>query len=77
MLALLGGQFFEASHAILEEHILKKAAGQEALYLMGWEGVFGVMITLMLLLPAQTLMCPFDDVQCINGHLDDVHLASK
>jgi hypothetical protein len=27
MLALLGGQFFHASHAILEEHILTRAAG--------------------------------------------------
>ena len=62
MLALLGGQFFHASHAILEEHILKRAAGQEPLYMMGWEGVFGILITLTILVPSQLLTCPFDDV---------------
>ena len=76
MLALLGGQFFHASHAILEEHILTRAAGQEPLYMMGWEGIFGLMITMMLLVPAQMLTCPFDDVQCVNGHVDDIFLAS-
>ena len=77
MLSLLGGQFFHASHAILEEHILTRAAGQEPLYMMGWEGIFGLIISMMILIPAQTLTCPFDDVQCVNGHIDDIFFASK
>ena len=77
MLALLGGQFFHATHCILEEHILTRAAGQEPLYMMGWEGIFGIMITMMILVPAQMITCPFDDVQCVNGHIDDVFLAQK
>ena len=52
MLALLGGQFFHASHAVLEENILSRGGGQQALYLIGWEGVFGICITLILLIPA-------------------------
>jgi len=45
--------------------------------MMGWEGIFGLLITMMLLIPAQIMTCPFDDVQCVNGHIDDVFLASK
>jgi len=31
----------------------------------------------MILLPAQLLTCPFDDLQCVNGHIDDIFFASK
>ena len=61
MLALLGGQFFHASHAILEEHILTRAAGQEPLYMMGWEGIFGIIFTMLILIPGQMMTCPFDE----------------
>ena len=77
MLALLGGQFFHASHAILEEHILTRAAGQEPLYMMGWEGIFGIIFTMMILIPGQMMTCPFDEAQCVNGHIDDIFLASQ
>ena len=45
--------------------------------MMGWEGIFGLFITMMILIPAQLFTCPFDDAQCINGHIDDVFLASR
>jgi len=41
------------------------------------EGIFGILITMMILLPSQMLKCPFDDAQCVNGHIDDVLFASK
>ena len=80
MLSLLGGQFFHASHAILEEHILKRAAGQEPLYMAGWEGIFGLILSMMMLVPAQMLTCSFDgDPDCSDktGHVNDIFLASR
>lgn len=44
---------------------------------MGWEGVFGILFTLMILIPSQLLTCPFDDAQCVNGHIDDIFFAAK
>ena len=43
--------------------------------MMGWEGVWGLLLTLMLLVPAQLYPCPFDESQCINNHADDVFVA--
>lgn len=43
--------------------------------MMGWEGVWGLSMTLMLLVPAQLYPCPFDDSQCINNRADDVFIA--
>lgn len=44
----------------------------------GWEGVFGLILTMMLLVPAQFLVCPFDDLQCKeNSHTNDIFLASR
>jgi len=46
--------------------------------MMGWEGVFGFLITLMIVIPSQILGCPFDDEnKCVNGHVDDIFLASE
>ena len=50
--AMVLGQFFHGSQGVLEEFILKRASGQEPLYMMGWEGVWGLILTLMLLIPA-------------------------
>jgi len=69
------GQLFHASQNILEEYILKGSGGQEPCYMMGWEGVFGLLITTLVLLPAQFAGCPFHENQCINGHIDDFALA--
>ena len=44
---------------------------------MGWEGVWGLLMTLMLLVPAQLYPCPFNENQCINNHADDVFIAIK
>ena len=43
--------------------------------MIGWEGIFGLLMTTMLLIPAQMFPCPFDDSQCINNHADDVFIA--
>ena len=43
--------------------------------MMGWEGVFGLLITVLILIPAQFLGCPFRDDQCVNSHIDDLALA--
>merc|ERR1712051_432927 len=59
--AMVCGQFFHGSQGVLEEYILKRSAGQEPLYMMGWEGVWGLIMTCMLLVPAQLYPCPFDE----------------
>ena len=43
--------------------------------MMGWEGVFGILITLCIIVPSQYFGCPFKEDQCINGHIDDMGLA--
>ena len=63
-----------ASLAILEEHILTLGNGQESLNMVGWEGIFGIAITLAFLAVAQLIPCPLDDVTCVNGNVDDVFL---
>ena len=45
--------------------------------MMGWEGVFGLLITMLIIIPAQIFACPFSDEQCINGHIDDMFLAHQ
>ena len=50
--AMVCGQFFHGSQGVLEEYILKKSSGQEPFYMMGWEGVWGLILTTMLLVPA-------------------------
>lgn len=43
--------------------------------MMGWEGVFGILFTIMIAVPSQFLSCPFSEYQCVNGHIDDFALA--
>lgn len=74
---MIWGQFFHGSQGVLEEYILKRSGGQEPLYMMGWEGVFGMILTIMLLIPAQLFPCPFDKAQCINDHADDIFIAAQ
>jgi len=45
--------------------------------MMGWEGVFGMCFTIMLLIPAQLFPCPFAEAQCINNHADDIFIAAQ
>ena len=40
--------------------------------MMGWEGVFGVILTSFILFIAQFSSCPFGESQCVNGHIDDI-----
>jgi len=67
------GQLFHACQHILEEIILKSADGQEPCYMLGWEGVFGLIITILVLLIAQFVVCAFREDQCVNGYMDEVH----
>jgi hypothetical protein len=45
---MLFGQFFHASQGVIEEHILQNMNGQEAFYMMGWEGNWGLIFTFIL-----------------------------
>ena len=40
--------------------------------MMGWEGIFGLILTFILLIPAQVFACPFEESQCVNGHTDSM-----
>lgn len=75
LILMLIGQIFHALQSIAEEYILQ-GREQNPLYMMGWEGVFGLFITAGLLVPATTLPCPFSESQCLNGHIEDLGLAS-
>ena len=55
------GQLFYACQNILEEYILKRAGGQEPCYMMGWEGIFGLLFTTLIILLAQFTGCPFSE----------------
>ena len=74
---MVWGEVFHGAQAVLEEYILKKSSGQDPLYMVGWEGVWGLILTSLLLIPAQLYACPFDESQCINNHADDVFIAIK
>jgi len=41
----------------------------------GWEGIFGMLFTLLIMAPAQFMGCPFDEDHCSNGKLDDFEQA--
>ena len=46
----------------------------------GWEGIFGLILSMMMLVPAQMLTCSFDgDPDCSDktGHVNDIFLASR
>jgi len=45
---LIFGKFCHASQSIIEEYILKNKVGQDALYVIGWEGTWGLLFTLIL-----------------------------
>mmetsp|Transcript_16122 Transcript_16122/g.20486 ORF Transcript_16122/g.20486 Transcript_16122/m.20486 type:complete len:138 (+) Transcript_16122:532-945(+) len=73
---MLLGQVFHAAQTIMEESIVKQNGGQEPCYMMGWEGVYGLFITLMIIMPSQLFGCPFsNEANCVNGHLDDMYLV--
>ena len=49
---MLGGQFFIALLILVEEYMLDLGIGQDPLKIVGWEGIFGAIITMLLLVPA-------------------------
>ena len=64
-----------ANLAITEEFILHRIGGfqgQDPLYMVGWEGVFGILITGIFIAIAQNTGCPFAEKHCTNGHIEDV-----
>ena len=63
IICVVFGSLFHAIQSIVEESILKwtGAAGQEPCYMMGWEGVFGLVITFLISIPAQFTACPFHE----------------
>ena len=75
MILVTVGQLFHACHCIFEEHILQDAEGQEPLYLMGWEGIFGMAFTMVIYLVAQFVGCPFEHDECSDGKIDDIGQA--
>jgi drug/metabolite transporter (DMT)-like permease len=72
MLAMVTGQFFHAAQSIYEEYILQGASKQEPCYMMGWEGIYGLIFTSLLMIPGSLMNCPFNESQCVNGHLEDL-----
>jgi len=69
------GQIFHASQTVLEEYLVKRGGGQDPLYLMGCEGLWGLLITLTILVLTSYTPCPFPLDKCVNGHIDDASLA--
>ena len=56
---------------ILEEYIMKDKIPQHPFYIMGCEGLWGILFTTILFTTAGLYACPVVESQCINGHLDD------
>lgn len=53
IMCMLIGELFQAFQSVVEEFILKQGAnGQEPYYMMGWEGVFGLIITTLVIIVA-------------------------
>jgi hypothetical protein len=46
---------------IIEEFLLKNRAGQDPLYVMGWEGTWGLFFTFFLFASVKILSCPFSE----------------
>ena len=61
------------SISVLEERLLTLNGGQDPLYLVGCESIIGFTLSLIIALMASSFPCPFDEVQCVNGHIDDIY----
>lgn len=61
IICMIFAQLLHAGQCVLEEYILKAGGGQEPCYMMGWEGVFGVILTSIALFLAQFSGCPFSE----------------
>ena len=73
VLCMVISQLLYACKSVIEEFILKKvnAGGQEPCYMMGWQGVWGICFTLLFFGIVSTIGCPFEEENCVNGHIDD------
>lgn len=60
---------------VLEEEILL-TTNQGPVYMIGWEGLFSLVLTIMLLVPFAMTKCHIDDAFCSDtAHLEDLELA--
>lgn len=71
------GQFFHATQMTIEESILKGKAKVGPLYVMGCEGSWGLLFTFIFFFVAKTVACPFEENQCVNGHIDDISIVKE
>lgn len=69
------GASFHAAQEIVEEIMLKNVETQDVLHLTGWEGIWGMIMTAISLLIFVEFECPFDQKNCVNGHIDDYRLV--
>ncbi|CDW79995.1 transmembrane protein c2orf18-like [Stylonychia lemnae] len=72
MLFVLGGQTFQAFHLVIQDHYLKKYDIHQ-FQLIGWEGIWGIVILSVLLPIFQQIPC--DQPYCVNGKIEDSVLA--
>lgn len=62
---------------IIEEYLLKDMDGQEPLYVMGWEGTWGLLFTFIFFTSVKLSSCPLSEKDCVAGHLDDLNLLKE
>ena len=43
--------------------------------MQGWQGLWGLMITSLVLVIITLSPCPFSENNCVNGHVDDMTLV--
>jgi drug/metabolite transporter (DMT)-like permease len=77
LICMLLGQFCHAFQMILEEYLLKNWSEADPLYMMGWEGSWGLLFTFIFFASAKLYNCPLDASQCVNGHLDDLDMLQE
>ena len=72
------GALFLAMTVCLREYILQRlGGGQEASFMIGWEGVWGILITFIIAVIAQHSSCPFPANQCVGEHIDDARIFAE
>lgn len=72
---MIVSQFVLACLGIQEEFLLRNPRGGNPLLMMGWQGVWGLIISAIILVPIHFVDCPFPASQCVNGRMEDLRLA--
>jgi len=68
-------QFVLACLGIQEEFILRNSVGANPMLMMGWQGVWGLVLSGLALVPLHLAKCPFPASKCVNGRIEDFRLA--